>query len=517
MKNRADIEWLLRHVPENDTIGVHNSFVDPIHDKILNAQPDELPLIIGLFGSWGSGKTTALACLAHKLIEEDKREVIYFNAWKYAGFMEIVPSLIYRILAENLDTGKESDRDKIVRVMLSLGKKYGDDLGEWMKKYIAVNPVDVIKNVVEFKKLIEQPDQTSKVLEQYYTQIDKAQDHLSEVLKESEENTIVFIDELDRCDPDEAFCVIKQLRIFFGMRGIPIIFVLCANPDPIGQAIKHQYGLDPSSGDYETKRILEKFVDSYYDMSSPVRLTDHVTWLWSSFKHDPDDVCFASQVDKTVGHPPPEEDSVKNSTMFDAITTNNKYYNNLRVLSKSLDFVLRNHRISSQLWTMWHLEILKQVDMSLRRDLARISSEIGALAALAQASLFKELASNDNIQSSTGKLKRQLELDSDKGTTAFAIYRSYFWDHGKARLRAKAAETASEDMEMIKILSAILSDYNTMDFVIQLTLMRFSLDADEVLFRPQGSSTGDNIYELVPDWDLFDGEFTHLAYLLANY
>jgi hypothetical protein len=46
------------------------------------------------------------------------------------------------------------------------------------------------------------------------------------------------------------------------MRNCPIVFVVCANPGPIGLAIKHRYGLQSDTGDYEARRILEKFVDS---------------------------------------------------------------------------------------------------------------------------------------------------------------------------------------------------------------------------------------------------------------
>ena len=40
----------------------------------------------------------------------------------------------------------------------------------------------------------------------------------------------------------------------------------------IGLAIKHRYGLEYDGGDYEARRILEKFVDSYEDLSATASL-----------------------------------------------------------------------------------------------------------------------------------------------------------------------------------------------------------------------------------------------------
>jgi hypothetical protein len=122
---------------------------------------------------------------------------------------------------------------------------------------------------------------SQKLLDAYYAQIDRAQDLLFKLFQDRQRITVVLIDELDRCDPDEAFEVIKQLRVFFAMRKLPIAFVVCANPEPIGLAIKHKYGLTTASGEYESRSILEKFVDVYFDMAEPAELGKTVEWLWN--------------------------------------------------------------------------------------------------------------------------------------------------------------------------------------------------------------------------------------------
>src|SRR5262249_15349431 len=156
-------------------------------------------------------------------------------------------------------------------------------------------------------------------------QVDKAQDALAEVLgelkpdEEAEEPIVVLIDELDRCDPDEAFNVIKQMRVLFSMRHIPVAFVVCANPEPIGLAIKHRYGLESDSGDYEARRILEKFVDAYEDLSEPLPLGELISNLWKdvSVEQRP----WILEVDAANGESDYSHDTVLYASGYDTMTS----------------------------------------------------------------------------------------------------------------------------------------------------------------------------------------------------
>src|SRR6516164_8731336 len=96
----ADLQWLLDQIPGRDTLGLEETKAGAIIDIIERNDRGTLPVTIGLFGTWGSGKTTTLAYVAKTFtaVAGKPFDVIYFNAWKYAGFMEAVPALIYKIL-----------------------------------------------------------------------------------------------------------------------------------------------------------------------------------------------------------------------------------------------------------------------------------------------------------------------------------------------------------------------------------------------------------------------------------
>jgi Cdc6-like AAA superfamily ATPase len=255
----SDLKWLRSYTPAKSAPPLHEERVDAL-DKILDRliDSDRLPFTIGLFGGWGSGKTTFLSIFANRRLnnKSDRYKIIYFNAWKYAGFMEIVPSLIYKVRRYGNHAAK-APGDAIKEIMVSLGKEYADSFGEWAKERVGVDPVELFRGASKVYSVVREGVETvsSEVIDAYYTQIDRAQDLLARTFSDREKITIVLVDELDRCDPDEAFAVIKQLRIFFAMRDLPLAFIVCANPEPIGLAIKHKYGLTTASGDYEARRI----------------------------------------------------------------------------------------------------------------------------------------------------------------------------------------------------------------------------------------------------------------------
>ncbi|HEV2133071.1 MAG TPA: P-loop NTPase fold protein [Terracidiphilus sp.] len=469
----SDYEWLLSHADLTECLQPRARLAAEVASFLKDrVRSGKLPYTVGVFGGWGSGKTTFLALLAQQLEKAQNLRVLYFNSWKYAGFMEIVPSLIYKILRYGVGGTDESRNQAAMRVLLCLGKEYSDTFGEWAKQRIGVNPVKLFEQVYgELDHLDKGSVYVSpKMLEAYYTQVDKAQDVLKEVLgsvedgKEPERTVIVLIDELDRCDPDEAFLVIKQLRVLFSMRKLPIAFVVCANPEPIGLAIKHHYGLESEGSDYEARRILEKFVDSYEDLGESIILGPLVQSMWKKAFRDSEPWILAVDAAQTASAY--EEDVVMNATGFDAITTAAPLYSNLRVLLKSFQYVEGRAKVNRHLlWTIWHLEIAAQIDPHFRNELRLLA---GALETIA-CGCYQSLASLSFVVQGN----RRLVYETDKGRTLFAIFRSYFWEHARRELDRLDKSSDPEVKRQAQALHTLLLESRRVDFVILLCLLPF--------------------------------------------
>ena len=517
MNQDSDYQWLLSHQPPNDYLQPRRDLAKKVaktlQKKINNGS---LPYTVGVFGGWGSGKTTFLAMLAKELENDGSCQIVYFNSWKYAGFMEIVPSLIYKILHFGVKNTDENRNKAATRVLLSLGKEYSDRFGKWAEDKIGVDLVGLFNDVRKLRETVKSNNKTvpADLLETYYGQVDRAQDCLVEVLGKVEKNKpakdpiVVLIDELDRCDPDEAFEVIKQMRVLFAMRQLPVVFVVCANPEPIGLAIKHRYGLESATGDYEARRILEKFVDAYEDLAESVSLADLVRAMWVETTKST--LPWIIEIDEANGDVCYEVDTVRHANAFDTITTNMPLYSNLRVLRKSFDYVKERTSINQDLlWTIWHLEILTQLDPNFReqvRQLAPVISDIARVVYIQMKGVkYSTHANGANVQ---------IEYKTDKGKTMFAIYRSFFWENARAfRARNRlGVDTDFQFRQRVEIFEALLLDYRKMDFIISLSLVPFERVGD---FGTLTKQTDGGLPDLQGEFESsLAGAF---GYTLANY
>lgn len=116
-------------------------------------------------------------------------------------------------------------------------------------------------------------------------------------------------------------------------------------------------GPKSDSGDYEARRILEKFVDAYEDLSEQLSLGSLVQSLWKAgFKECPPWILAA---DETNANLTIRLTSFEMATGYDVMTTAISFYSNLRVLTKAYAYVRERAGFNRHLlWTIWHLEIV---------------------------------------------------------------------------------------------------------------------------------------------------------------
>ena len=213
----------------------------------------DTPFCVGIFGEWGSGKTTLMRFIEGE-IDEAAEYCIWFNAWKYSEKEVIWNALSQTILfhiASRLDGRPESDEvlERIRRVAVNLAKlatKVGARFlpGDFVKSsdvdefFSAFGPLSADKqeqfeviNFIEF--------QLAEIIESYC----------------GGSRLIVFIDDLDRCIPENALEIMEAIKIFFGQSNI--VFVLAIERAIIEDAISLRYG---ENSKLTAKEYLEKIV-----------------------------------------------------------------------------------------------------------------------------------------------------------------------------------------------------------------------------------------------------------------
>lgn len=245
---------------------------------------DLSPSTIGLYGDWGSGKSSLMKLVQKKIEEKypkDEKDTvktlcIEFNGWLFEGYEDTKTSLCGAILdaladkkrfsKEVTDYAKELIKKIDINKILGKGVKYGLDLFlsggigiltdlslSSLLSTIKSNAGEVqAKDIEEILSVLKKNDKTR-------TEIKNFRNEFKDLLNKSKvENVVVFIDELDRCLPDTVLEVFEAMRLFLFVEGMS--FVIGADERLIQYSIKSKYKEVPGNNLDIGKEYLEKVI-----------------------------------------------------------------------------------------------------------------------------------------------------------------------------------------------------------------------------------------------------------------
>lgn len=286
------------NIAERDYLGfdVHANLIKGLIDE-----PGMLPITIGVFGDWGSGKSSIMESLKKSYdAENDKGTVcLQFNGWVLEGYDDAKAALIESILKsfeENTSIPKKAKNKikklaksvnwmraigfgvknvavPIVAASLTGGLGLGPQIFEWIKSFSG-DPqkiFDAINNIdyENFKKTyIKEGSDVS--LEEQYQLVRKFRDDFKEMLDEANiHKLIVLIDDLDRCLPDRIIDNLEAIKLFLNVDNTA--FVIGADQRIVRDAIRHRYkDLIERDEAAENKRVvvdyLEKLIQVPYSL-----------------------------------------------------------------------------------------------------------------------------------------------------------------------------------------------------------------------------------------------------------
>lgn len=202
-------------------------YVETLINIIENIQT--MPYTIGIFGRWGSGKTSFMRMMETELEKKEKREylTVWFNAWKFSRQEEIWTSL-FEAMTTTLERNKKiSDTIKAKLNDLLRGADYMKLMSSMGKSVLMGRPdiqglIESFRNENQFESIIE--------FEQRF----------SDILKSSEiEKMIIFIDDLDRCSNENAINILESIKLFLNSERC--VFVLGIDRTKIERAVAGRY------------------------------------------------------------------------------------------------------------------------------------------------------------------------------------------------------------------------------------------------------------------------------------
>jgi hypothetical protein len=214
----------------------------PIYD-IIRDKNQQTPLTIALYGTWGSGKTTALLWLEkniqiwnEKADIEDKINIrtVWFFPWKYQNKEDIYKGLLSEVILEAI-TVKSIDKKQIIKGLKLLGGFVGRSIVN-IASSLKFNLLGVEVDTKIIKKIIRDFQETAHPESPYLHKLEKEfHNWVSDILGKDNSRMVIFIDDLDRCMPDIALQVLEALKLYLNIKGL--IFIIGIDKPVIENAV----------------------------------------------------------------------------------------------------------------------------------------------------------------------------------------------------------------------------------------------------------------------------------------
>ena len=242
-----------------------NLYSNAIVNIVRNSYPK---FTIGLFGDWGTGKTTLMNSI-RKELEKDKENTItiWFDAWKYENekqfaLIPLLKTINYSIKDEK-DQKKKNLKEALGEaaiftlgisneILSAIVTNYaGKELGGLFKKSLDDVASKLIPQLRNLKKLSE-ADRNSI----FYLGLDNIQEALNAIRKDTPNfRLVIFIDDLDRCSPSKTLEVLESMKIFLSLDGI--IYILGLSHDIVTKLIDLEYKETGVKGEQYIKKMIQ--------------------------------------------------------------------------------------------------------------------------------------------------------------------------------------------------------------------------------------------------------------------
>jgi len=193
---------------KDDILG-RSSFAKSLGDAVLSYTEKE-SIVVGLFGEWGSGKTSIINMMLEHIENVSKEKnnekpiIFRFNPWNFSDQNQLI-SLFFTQMSITL--GRQDYSENI--------KKTGEKLETYSKLFSLLKIIPVINTIAE---LLENSGDALKSLGDIKSHdLDSLKEELNELLSKQKQKILIIIDDIDRLNNTEIrqiFQLVKSLGDF---------------------------------------------------------------------------------------------------------------------------------------------------------------------------------------------------------------------------------------------------------------------------------------------------------------
>ncbi|MBP6713986.1 MAG: hypothetical protein KA157_08620 [Aliarcobacter sp.] len=276
-----------------------------VHANLIqNLVKDEgiLPTTIGVFGDWGSGKSSIMKILNKNLKESDRIIPLYFNGWVFEGYDDAKAALIESILKQLKDNTllKEDIKDKIKNLLSKIDYFRLAKLGFKGAMAFSSSGMTLIPDLInKIQEATENPEKLGNIkldgIKELLKNEKKEKESIKFVREFREEFAktinaigdkvlVIMIDDLDRCSPERIIDSLEAIKLFLNVE--KTAFVIGADPRIVEHAIELKYSnisTDNANIKQLSKDYLEKIIQLPYNLPklSDIEVKTYLSLLFS--------------------------------------------------------------------------------------------------------------------------------------------------------------------------------------------------------------------------------------------
>jgi predicted KAP-like P-loop ATPase len=206
---------VLSDVPSDEDYLQFDRYTRPL-TAILCGEMTVPPLTIGIFGPWGSGKSTVVKLVKKHLEQhQDRFLVVDFNPWIHRREPNMLIPLLHAIY------------DAFTAGKIGIGEKVGRLWTTILRVGMNVALKTVTAGTASIEDIEKEAEAYARHRQRAHSEMRDLQKTLEGAIVEElgDRKMVIFIDDLDRCDPLEIFDVLESIKLFLN---VPKTFVVLA-------------------------------------------------------------------------------------------------------------------------------------------------------------------------------------------------------------------------------------------------------------------------------------------------
>ena len=244
---------------KNEDRLARDSFVENLASAIKNWKKNEKSLSIGLYGEWGSGKSSVLNLISQELKDKEDIIIFNFNPWIFSDTKDLIDIFFIELTK----TISKNSKDKIgsggfIGAILRLTKTISKNSKDKKLEKFYKN----IRSYSKYLKPLSKLDPTG-ISEMSFDilakekSLEEIKEDIEEDLKSLGKKILIIIDDIDRLDKKEIKEIFKMVKVLGDFKST--IYLLSMDKEPVIKALEEVQNLDGA-------KYLEKIINAPLEM-----------------------------------------------------------------------------------------------------------------------------------------------------------------------------------------------------------------------------------------------------------